>query len=53
MPVSLLLQLLLKSLPRPFAAFCHHFPLDLPQAAGPLMFSVHPFPLVEVVMFTG
>jgi hypothetical protein len=53
MPVGLLLQSLLKSLSRPLATFRHHFHLDLPQRAGPLMLSVHPFPLVDFFVLAG
>jgi hypothetical protein len=53
MPVSLLLQSLLKSLSRPLATFRHHFHLDLPQRPRPLMLSVHPFPLVNVFALAG
>jgi histidinol-phosphate aminotransferase len=47
MPVGLLLQSLLKSHSRLLATFRHHRHLDLSQGAGPLVLSVHPFPLVD------
>jgi hypothetical protein len=53
MKLGLLLQSLLKSLARPFAAFRHHFHLDLPQCAWLLRLNIHPFPLVEVFMLAG
>jgi len=53
MPVGFLLQSLLKSLSRPFATFRHHFHFDLPQRAGPLRLSVHPFPLVDCFALAG
>jgi len=46
MPVGLLLQALFKSLSGPFAAFRHHFALDLAQGAGTRWFCIHPLPLV-------
>jgi hypothetical protein len=51
MPVGLLLQSLLKSLSRPLATFRHHFQLNLPQRAGPLMLCIHPFPLVDFLLW--
>jgi hypothetical protein len=53
MAVGLLLQSLLKSFSRPLTAFGHYFQLDLPQWAWQLMFSVHPFPLVEFFALAG
>jgi hypothetical protein len=46
MPVGFLLQSLLKSLSRPFAAFGHHFLLNLSQGPGSRRFHFHPLPLV-------
>jgi hypothetical protein len=48
MSIGFFLQPLLESLARPFASFGHHFHLDLTQRPGARLFSVHPFPLVQV-----
>jgi len=53
MTVGFFLQSLLKSLSRPFAAFGHYFQLNLSQWPGTRLFSVHPFPLVEVFALAG
>jgi hypothetical protein len=53
MTVGFFLQALLESLARPFASFGHYFHLYLPQRPGARLFSVHPFPLVQVFLIAG
>jgi len=53
MTVGFGLQSLLESLSGPFAAFGFHFHLNFPQGPGALLFSIHPFPFVEVLVLVG
>jgi hypothetical protein len=53
MTVGFGLQSLLESLSGPFAAFGFHFHLNLLQGPGARLFSIHPFPFVEVLVLVG
>jgi hypothetical protein len=53
MMVGFGLQSLLESLSCPFAAFGFHFHLNLPQCSRARLFSIHPFPFVEVLVLVG
>src|SRR5271165_6135452 len=51
MPGGFFLQSLLKSSPRPFTAFGHHFHLNLPQWPRPSCLGFHPRPFVLLVVW--